>query len=67
MKLLGVISAAQLGMGLVGVRKACATEPNLTLVSRWLAGNHETRSLVHGTNLSAPAWMLLAKRWQRSY
>ena len=26
-----------------------------------IAGNHQTRSLVHGTNLSAPAWMLLTQ------
>jgi hypothetical protein len=61
-KLLGVISAAQLGMGLVGLRKALrdGTEYDLDFTR----GSPETmkRDLwFMGTNLSAPAWMLLAQ------
>jgi hypothetical protein len=59
---LGVISAAQLGMGLVGLRKALrdGTEYDLGFTR----GSPETmkRDLWFiGTNLSAPAWMLLAQ------
>ena len=62
MKLLGVISAAQLGLGLLGVRKALrdGTEYDLG----FLRGSPKTmkRDLwFMGTNLSAPAWMLLAQ------
>ena len=62
MKLLGVISAAQLGMGLVGLRKALheGTEYDLG----FLRGSPATtkRDLwFMGTNLSAPLWMLLAQ------
>jgi hypothetical protein len=61
-KLLGVTSAAQLGMGLVGLRKALhdGTEYDLG----FLRGSPATtkRDLwFMGTNLSAPAWMLLAQ------
>ena len=68
MKLLGVISAAQLGMGLVGVRKALRDGTEFDL--GFTRGSPEPMKrdlLFMGTNLSAPAWMLLAKRWQRSY
>ena len=62
MKLLGVTSAAQLGMGLVGLRKALrdGTEYDLGFAR----GSPDTmkRDLwFMGTNLSAPAWMLLAQ------
>ena len=62
MKLLGVISAVQLAMGLVGLRKALrdGTEYDLGFTR----GSPETmkRDLwFMGTNLSAPAWMLLAQ------
>ena len=62
MKLLGVISAAQLGMGLVGLRKALheGTEYDLG----FLRGSPATMKrdlLFMGTNLSAPVWMLLAQ------
>ena len=62
MKLLGVISAVQLGLGLLGVRKALrdGTEYDLG----FLRGSPATtkRDLwFMGTNLSAPLWMLLAQ------
>ena len=62
MKLLGVISAVQLAMGLVGLRKALrdGTEYDLGFTR----GSPETmkRDLwFMGTNLSAPASMLLAQ------
>ena len=62
MKLLGVISAVQLAMGLVGLRKALrdGTEYDLGFTR----GSPETmkRDLwFMGTNLSPPAWMLLAQ------
>ena len=62
MKLLGVISAAQLGMGLVGLRKALRDRTEYDL--GFTRGSPETmkRDLwFMGTNLSAPAWMLLAQ------
>jgi hypothetical protein len=60
-KLLGVISAAQLGLGLLGVRKALRDGTAYDL--GFLRGSPATmkRDLwFMGTNLSAPAWMLLA-------
>ena len=62
MKLLGVISAVQLGMGLVGLRKALRDRTEYDL--GFTRGSPETmkRDLwFMGTNLSAPAWMLLAQ------
>ena len=62
MKLLGVISAAQLGMGLVGLRKALRDRTKYDL--GFTRGSPETmkRDLwIIGTNLSAPAWMLLGQ------
>jgi hypothetical protein len=61
-KLLGVISAAQLGMGLVGLRKALRDRTKYDL--GFTRGSPETmkRDLwIIGTNLSAPAWMLLGQ------
>jgi hypothetical protein len=61
-KLLGVISAAQLGLGLLGVRKALRDGTAYDL--GFLRGSPATmkRDLwFGGTNLSAPAWMLLAQ------
>ena len=62
MRLLGVISAVQLGLGLLGVRKALrdGTEYDLG----FLRGSPATMKrdlLFMGTNLSAPLWMLLAQ------
>ena len=62
MGLLGVISAVQLGLGLLGVRKALreGTEYDLG----FLRGSPATMKrdlLFMGTNLSAPLWMLLAQ------
>ena len=62
MKLLGVISAVQLGMGLVGLRKALRDRTEYDL--GFTRGTPEAmkRDLwIMGTNLSAPAWMLLAQ------
>ena len=62
MKLLGVTSAVQLGMGLVGLRKALRDGTAYDL--GFTRGTPETmkRDLwFMGTNLSAPAWMLLAQ------
>jgi hypothetical protein len=59
---LGVISAVQLGMGLVGLRKALRDGTEFDL--GFTRGSPETmkRDLwLMGTNLSAPAWMLLAQ------
>ena len=62
MRLLAVISAGQLGLGLLGLRKALreGTEYDLG----FLRGSPETTKrdlLFMGTNLSAPVWMLLAQ------
>ena len=62
MKLLGVISTMQLGIGLVGLRKALRDGTEFDL--GFTRGSPETmkRDLwLMGTNLSAPAWMLLAQ------
>jgi hypothetical protein len=61
-KLLGVISAAQLGMGLVGLRKALreGTEYDLGFM-RGSPATMKRDLWFMGTNLSAPAWMLLAE------
>ena len=62
MRLLGVISAVQLGLGLLGVRKALRDGTVYDL--GFLRGSPATmkRDLwLMGTNLSAPAWMLLAQ------
>jgi hypothetical protein len=61
-RLLGVISAVQLGLGLLGLRKALRDGTEFDL--GFLRGSPETmkRDLwLMGTNLSAPAWMLLAQ------
>jgi hypothetical protein len=61
-KLLGVISAAQLGFGLLGVRKALRDRTAYDV--GFTRGSPEAmkRDLVFmGTNLSAPLWMLLAQ------
>ena len=57
-----MISAAQLGMGLVGLRKALrdGTEYDLGFL-RGSPATAKRELLVMGTNLSAPAWMLLAQ------
>lgn len=62
MKFLGVISAVQLGLGILGLRKALhdGTEYDLG----FMRGSPATirRDLwFMGTNLSPPAWMLLAQ------
>ena len=62
MRLLGAVSAVQLGLGLVGLRQALrdGTEYDLGFTR----GTPETmkRDLwFMGTNLSAPAWMLLVQ------
>ena len=60
--MLGVISAVQLGVGLVGLRKALRDGTEFDL--GFTRGSPETmkRDLwFMGTNLSAPAWMLLAQ------
>ena len=62
MRLLGVISAVQLGLGLLGVRKALRDGTVYDL--GFLRGSPATmkRDLwLMGTNLSPPAWMLLAQ------
>ena len=62
MKLLGVTSAVQLSMGLVGLRKALRDGTAYDL--GFTRGTPETmkRDLwFMGTNLSPPAWMLLAQ------
>jgi hypothetical protein len=61
-KLLGVISAAQLGFGLLGVRKALLDGTAYDV--GFMRGSPEAmkRDLwFMGTNLSAPMWMLLAQ------
>ncbi len=62
MRLLGVISAVQLGLGLLGVRKALrdGTEYDLGFLRRSPA-TMKRDLLFMGTNLSAPGWMLLAQ------
>ena len=62
MRLLGAVSAVQLGLGLVGLRQALrdGTEYDLG----FMRGSPATikRDLwFMGTNLSAPAWMLLVQ------
>ena len=62
MRLLGVISAVQLGLGLLGLRKAL--RDGTVYDFGFLRGSPATmkRDLwFMGTNLSAPAWMLLAQ------
>jgi hypothetical protein len=61
-KLLGLISAAQLGMGLVGLRKAVRDGTAYDLGFRRGSPATTKRDLLFmGTNLSAPVWMLLAQ------
>jgi hypothetical protein len=61
-KLLGLISAAQLGMGLVGLRKAVRDGTAYDLGFRRGSPATMKRDLLFmGTNLSAPVWMLLAQ------
>ena len=62
MRLLGVISAVQLGLGLLGVRKALreGTEYDLGFL-RGSSATMKRDLLFMGTNLSAPLWMLLAQ------
>jgi hypothetical protein len=61
-RLLGVISAVQLGLGLRGVRKALreGTEYDLGFL-RGSSATMKRDLLFMGTNLSAPVWMLLAQ------
>ena len=62
MRLLGAVSAVQLGLGLMGLRQALRDGTAYDL--GFLRGSPETmkRDLwFMGTNLSAPAWMLLAQ------
>jgi hypothetical protein len=61
-KLLGVISAVQLGMGLAGLRKALhdGTEFDLGF-TRGSPATMKRDLWLMGTNLSPPAWMLLAQ------
>jgi hypothetical protein len=59
---LGVISAVQLGLGLLGLRKALrnGTEYDLGFM-RGAPATMKRDLWFMGTNLSAPAWMLLAQ------
>jgi hypothetical protein len=59
-KLLGLISAVQLGLGLLGLRKALhnGTEYDLGFMRGSSATVRRDLWLI-GTNLSPPAWMLL--------
>jgi hypothetical protein len=61
-RLLAVISAVQLGMGVVGLRKALrdGTEYDLGFL-RGSPATTKRNLLFMGTNLSAPVWMLLAQ------
>ena len=62
MKLLGVISTLQLGIGLVGLRKALRDRTEYDL--GFTRGTPETMKRdpwIIATNLSAPGWMLLAQ------
>jgi hypothetical protein len=61
-KFLGVISAVQLGMGFLGLRKALhdGTEYDLGFMRGSPATIRRDLWFV-GTNLSPPAWMLLAQ------
>ncbi len=62
MKLLGLISAVQLGLGLLGLRKALhnGTEYDLGFMRGSSATVRRDLWLI-GTNLSPPAWMLLTQ------
>ena len=62
MRLLGVISAAQLVLSLVGLRKALrdGTEYDLGFM-RGSPATMKRDLLFMGTNLSAPVWMLLSQ------
>jgi len=67
-KLLGLIPAVQLGMGLVGLRKAVRDGTAYDL--GFTRGSPEAlkRDLwFMGTNLSAPVWMLLAQALATAY
>jgi hypothetical protein len=61
-KLLGLISAVQLGLGLLGLRKALhdGTEYDLGFM-RGSSATMRRDLWFMGTNLSPPAWMLLAQ------
>ena len=62
MRLLGAVSAVQLGLGLVGLRQALrdGTEYDLGFMRRSPATIKRDLWFM-GTNLSPPAWMLLAQ------
>ena len=57
-----MISARATRLGLPGAAQGTARRNRIRpWFHVWIAGNHKTGSLVHGTNLSPPAWTLLAQ------